>query len=187
MDENRLCSKCGIRKPLSDFYKGKRVCNDCEKIRKHLSYEKNKERALEQSRKYYAEHADAIKEYKKKWYRENPDKVKKHREYLKEYSRTKERERRKMLFDLYEELKTPCAKCGEQRHIAIEFHHIDPSQKSFTISQSRNLDAVKEESKKCVCLCANCHKEYHFLYGKKPKDPVGSLEEYLGRRLIATV
>lgn len=183
MDNSRVCTKCGKEKPLSGFYKDKRVCNDCEKIRKHLSYEKNKEHRQELSRKYYIEHADSVKEYKKRWYRENPDKVQKHRESQRENARNNERKRRERLFELYDELKTPCAKCGELRLIAIEFHHIDPSQKLFTISQSRNLDAVKEEAKKCVCLCANCHKEFHFLYGKKPKDPVMSLEEYLGRRL----
>jgi len=180
LSDLRVCTKCGVEKHISDFYKDKRVCNDCEKIRKHLNYLKNRERALEQSRQYYKEHADAVKEYKKRWYRENPEKVLKHREKQKEYLRIAEQKRRESLFKLYDELKTPCAKCGEKRLIAIEFHHIEPSKKNFTISQSRNLDAVREEAKKCICLCANCHKEYHFIYGKKPKDPVGSLEEYLG-------
>lgn len=180
MSDLRVCTKCGVEKQISDFYKDKRVCNDCEKIRKHLCYLKNRERVLEQSRQYYKEHADAVKEYKKRWYRENPDKAQKHREYLREYSKMKERERREKLFQLYDEIKKPCAKCGENRLYLIEFHHIDPEEKSFTISQSRNLDSVREEAKKCVFLCANCHKEFHHFYGRHPENPKEALAEYLG-------
>lgn len=187
MDDFRVCSKCGEIKPIIEFYKDKRVCNKCEKERKHLFYEKNKERLQEQARKYYDEHKDEITAYKKKWYKENPDKVKKHRESQKENARMNERKRREKLFELYDEIKTPCAKCGESRLYVVEFHHIDPSEKEHTISQMRNLDLVREEAKKCVCLCANCHAEFHHFYGKHPEDPIGSLEEFLGRRLIATV
>lgn len=181
MDDFRVCTKCGVQKPISEFYRDKRVCNECEKKRKHKFYEDNKARMQEQSRKYYEAHKPEIIAYKKKWYAENPDKVKKHREYLKEYSRVKERERREKLFALYDEIKTPCAKCGESRLYVIEFHHIDPGEKEHTVSQMRNLDKVREEVKKCVCLCANCHTEFHHLYGKYPNDPVGALKEYLRR------
>ena len=181
MDDFRLCSKCGEMKPPSEFYKEKRVCNECEKKRKHLSYENNKAKRMEQSRKYYEEHKKEILEYKKKWYKDNPDKVLTHRENQKEHCRINERKRRQKLFELYDEIKTPCAKCGEDRLYVIEFHHIDPGEKEHTVSQMRNLDKVREEAKKCVCLCANCHTEFHHFYGKYPGDPVGALKEYLGR------
>lgn len=58
-----------------------------------------------------------------------------------------------------------CEKCGYNHSIsALEFHHLDPSQKDFTIS-SGNLSSdwavVKEELDKCILLCANCHREEH--------------------------
>ena len=56
-----------------------------------------------------------------------------------------------------------CVRCGYNRCIkALEFHHIDPSKKDFTISNDhfKLLDAI-EESKKCVLICSNCHKELH--------------------------
>lgn len=56
-----------------------------------------------------------------------------------------------------------CIRCGYDKCIkALEFHHIDPSKKDFTISndQFRLLDAV-EEIKKCILVCSNCHKEFH--------------------------
>ena len=56
-----------------------------------------------------------------------------------------------------------CIKCGYNKCIkALEFHHLDPSKKDFTISNDyfKLLDAVNE-SKKCILLCSNCHKELH--------------------------
>lgn len=56
-----------------------------------------------------------------------------------------------------------CIRCGYNRCIkALEFHHLDPSKKDFTISNDhfKLADAVKE-SKKCILICSNCHKELH--------------------------
>ena len=56
-----------------------------------------------------------------------------------------------------------CVRCGYNTCLqALEFHHIDPSKKDFTISNDnfKIADAIKE-SKKCILLCSNCHKEFH--------------------------
>lgn len=52
--------------------------------------------------------------------------------------------------------------CGYDRCILnLTFHHLDPTTKSFPMSAStgRSLEAFREEAKKCVLLCANCHRE----------------------------
>jgi len=55
-----------------------------------------------------------------------------------------------------------CEHCGYDRYIgALEFHHKDPSEKDFQITQSLSWDRVKEEVSKCSLLCANCHREEH--------------------------
>lgn len=56
-----------------------------------------------------------------------------------------------------------CIRCGYSRCLkALEFHHLDPSQKDFTISNDHfKLKEAIEESKKCILLCSNCHKEFH--------------------------
>ena len=58
-----------------------------------------------------------------------------------------------------------CEKCGYDRCIdALEFHHMDPSRKDFSISSkgyTRSWEKVKEELDKCMILCANCHRELH--------------------------
>lgn len=56
-----------------------------------------------------------------------------------------------------------CVRCGYNKCFkALEFHHIDPSKKDFTISNDhfKLLDAV-EETEKCILICSNCHKELH--------------------------
>lgn len=61
-----------------------------------------------------------------------------------------------------------CQKCDYDKCIgALEFHHIDPSQKDFQLSKYKNTswektqDIVKQELDKCIVLCANCHREAH--------------------------
>ena len=56
-----------------------------------------------------------------------------------------------------------CERCGYNKCIkALEFHHLDPSKKDFTISNDHfKLAEAVEESKKCILICANCHRELH--------------------------
>lgn len=72
-------------------------------------------------------------------------------------------------------LKTPCIVCGESEPVCIDFHHIDPSTKDFTISKhtSSGKNKLLIEIQKCVCLCANCHRKLH--YG------LINLEDYLNK------
>ena len=82
--------------------------------------------------------------------------------------------------DLLHKHRHKCEKCGETRLYLIDFHHIDPSDKSFTIGDGKHSkNKVLDEIKKCVCLCKNCHWEFHYLYGKCPKNPSEDLYEYL--------
>ncbi len=43
----------------------------------------------------------------------------------------------------------------------MHFHHVDPATKSFALSSAttKSLTAYREEAKKCVLVCANCHGE----------------------------
>lgn len=57
-----------------------------------------------------------------------------------------------------------CCICGYDKcNEAFDFHHIDPSKKSFNISsfKIKNKAQIYEEVKKCVMLCSNCHRELH--------------------------
>ena len=96
-----------------------------------------------------------------------------HSQYMKNVYAKKQQE--------IQELKSQykCAKCGDNRGYVLDFHHIDPSIKeeevSRMISNNYKLDKVYDEIKKCICLCANCHREFHYL----EKEKQITLEEYL--------
>ena len=54
-----------------------------------------------------------------------------------------------------------CAACGFSAYLgALQFHHRDPASKSFELSRqgiTRSLERLRQEARKCVLLCANCH------------------------------
>lgn len=57
-----------------------------------------------------------------------------------------------------------CVLCGYNKHpAALEFHHLDPTQKEFDISlcKLKDFERVKPELDKCVLVCSNCHREFH--------------------------
>lgn len=59
-----------------------------------------------------------------------------------------------------------CQSCGYNKNYAsLQFHHIDPKQKSFevTAQNTRRFSWEKsiKEIAKCLLLCANCHVELH--------------------------
>lgn len=58
-----------------------------------------------------------------------------------------------------------CERCGYCTcNAALEFHHNDPSEKDFSLSQVKLTtfnEKIKNELDKCTMLCANCHREVH--------------------------
>lgn len=79
------------------------------------------------------------------------------------YNRVYDR-RRKIKHELVEYKGGKCEKCGYDKcEEALDFHHLDPNKKDFTISSYANLSIkkLKEETDKCVLVCANCHREIH--------------------------
>ena len=57
-----------------------------------------------------------------------------------------------------------CSKCGYNKcSDALEFHHHD-GRKDFGISQdglTRSWERIEKELKRCILICANCHREEH--------------------------
>lgn len=58
-----------------------------------------------------------------------------------------------------------CEKCSYNRCItALEFHHLDPNEKDFAVSNFRaytQWESLKKELDKCILVCSNCHREIH--------------------------
>ena len=79
--------------------------------------------------------------------------------------------RRKNMAILKEEAGNCCSKCGYDKCMAaLEFHHLDPSVKEGgIIGSTASLEKQRAEAKKCILVCANCHREIH---GDKIKYPL---------------
>lgn len=57
-----------------------------------------------------------------------------------------------------------CLRCNYNKCIsALEFHHLDPSQKEFSLAKGQDMlfENLKPELDKCILVCANCHREIH--------------------------
>src|ERR1700748_1295540 len=83
------------------------------------------------------------REYKRRWYQENKrldiSYVRNHdtkvEAWFREYKKT-----------------LSCEDCGENHPACLDFHHVNPSEKSFSVSHKRNrpsLEKLKEEIAKC--------------------------------------
>jgi hypothetical protein len=58
-----------------------------------------------------------------------------------------------------------CSKCPEKFFACLDFHHKKGSTKEAGISYMVNMgfsrERILKEVKKCVVLCANCHRKHH--------------------------
>ena len=59
-----------------------------------------------------------------------------------------------------------CKVCSYDRCLgALEFHHLDPSQKDPNFKSSTlleyKMEVIEVELKKCALLCCRCHREVH--------------------------
>ena len=104
------------------------------------------------------------------------DKIKR-KKYLKDYSKEYRKKHRERLKEKYKKryykykkllnrfkLSKGCSicgytKCGE----ALEFHHLNPDEKEFSVANIYNVNKqkLKKEIAKCIVVCANCHREIH--------------------------
>lgn len=158
----KQCPTCGVTKSKSEFGKNSSAtdglfyqCKECKRAYDRQLYAKKREIILAQKKKEYHDKHD----------------------FFLEYNRAYDKKRRERAL----RLKTPCVKCGESRLYVIDYHHIDPKTKLYTVNQVIHCKVGKDEIKKCVCLCRNCHTEYHHLYGNRPEHPIETLTEYIGK------
>ncbi len=107
---------------------------------------KDKERRKEKNR-----------EYQKKYYEKN-----------KEYYIVKSAERKKRIKNDFDEYKSTlkCSKCGENHVACLDFHHLNPDEKEFSFYNLKKYawgqEKIERELKKCIVLCANCHRKLHY-------------------------
>ena len=101
-------------------------------------------------------------EWELKYRRGLPQEVKVRYHRRDNITKKKLRNRRKRIISRYKLLKG-CQLCGYKKHFsALEFDHINRSSKikavSMLIKENNSWKMVKEEIKKCMLLCSNCHR-----------------------------
>lgn len=134
----RICTKCFESKDEKDYYvkdkKSNRLHTQCKQCYK------------EHRKTYHAEHYARY-----------------HEAYLQRAKIRRIELRGEFRQNMLEYLKDKaCVVCGESDMRVLEFDHIDPSNKIFSISQAVKYGyrwhKVMDEIQKCRILCANCHK-----------------------------
>lgn len=102
---------------------------------------------------------------------------------------TNKKFRNKNYKKIYAIIGTSCSICGYDKcSNALEFHHINPFEKEYTIAQilNRNINFIKQELDKCILICANCHRQLHEndigLYTVLTKQQLKAKENYEMRK-----
>ncbi len=120
-----------------------------------------------------------------------------YREYMRDYQRdwhqknkvkrvAQVHERKDRLWAFYNQLKETlqCNKCGEKHPATLQFHHLDPQQKEFNLSEAVrrgfSVETIQKEIAKCAVLCANCHAKLYYEEARQNNARVkGGLAEQL--------
>lgn len=139
---------------LSKFGKYSKPSND-EIEKMQLDYD-NGLTFYEISKKYFTA-KETLNKYIKQRSVKNIDEVKKDK------SKSVIEWRRRTKIKLVEYKGGECKCCGYNKSIkALEFHHLDPMNKDFTISgKSWSFERLKNEVDKCILVCNRCHVEIH--------------------------
>ena len=127
-------------------------------------YEQNKEEHNSKSIEWQSQNKDKALESVKKWKGKNADKV---REWDRLRKQQQNKERRQFVNEY--KLTCSCKKCGDIRPYVLDFHHLDPSAKSFDLGNASkySIPKLKLELEKCITLCRNCHSEFHYFEKKQ--------------------
>ena len=83
------------------------------------------------------------------------------------YSLSKKPRKHRIKEEFIEWKKTlKCSRCENFDYRVLEFHHINPSEKEYSIANMIDSGFGKEklynEISKCDVLCANCHRIVHY-------------------------
>ena len=66
-----------------------------------------------------------------------------------------------------------CAVCGDNHPAVLDFHHINPKDKEYSVSRlvsDRSYTKAIKEIQKCIVLCANHHRIHHWDELKNKKE-----------------
>ena len=126
------CRKCLTDLPKCNFYSSKKNIDGLQSYCKKCSCSTRVN--------YYKDNRDSERVTRNK-YRNN------HRELFLEYKKTQK-----------------CSKCEENRWYVLDFHHLNNKKDNVSnlIQGRSSWETILNEIKKCIVLCANCHREEHY-------------------------
>jgi len=126
-----------------------KICSDCnqEQELENYSFDKSRNRYFSVCKKCSAVRTEKYRQQNKhKWKEQSKRHTEKRNNLINEWK------------------SKGCAKCGDKRYYVIDAHHLDPDRKEFSIGTAqRGVNITKKELEKCIPLCSNCHREFHFL------------------------
>lgn len=132
----KICTKCKLEKPETEFFFKSKA--------KNILHSHCKECKREMDRLAYQENSNGRKE------KIRNTAIKKYNE-LKDFLTTYKQQQQ-------------CQRCGDDRWYVLDFHHL--GDKDYEISDLLRFGSKKlliKELNKCIPLCANCHREVHYL------------------------
>lgn len=82
-----------------------------------------------------------------------------------------------------------CGKCKEEfPQEVFEFHHLNPDEKDFGLGSIRSncisWERIVQELRKCIMLCANCHRLIEYGHSEVPENAQRFNESYLNYKKI---
>jgi transcription elongation factor Elf1 len=133
----KICTLCRVQKQRDNFNRDSHRKDGLQNVCRECS--------AQRSRLYYQTHTQEHREATKKRRNENRKQLRQRIDVIKR--------------------RFGCRVCGESDIVCLDFHHLNPNIKDFDIAQTMNhewsWERVLEEIRKCVCLCANCHRKVH--------------------------
>lgn len=81
-----------------------------------------------------------------------------------------------------------CCICGfDKWQSALEFHHVNPENKEFGLTVNTTTKALEKqlaEARKCILVCANCHRGIHSGFVTIPDDWQSYYNEEVANELL---
>ena len=130
--DGKRCSTCGMVKPLDEYHRNRTKPDGRQSVCKPCNIERNK-----------------------RWYREHPE-VRAAR--MDAYARAR---RDQVALQVFEYLREhPCADCGEDDPVVLEFDHLRDKAGNISQMAQRKMrwERIEAEIAKCEVVCANCHR-----------------------------
>lgn len=92
--------------------------------------------------------------------------------------------------DLISVFHSKCCICGFNAfQEALEFHHVNPAEKEFGITDSQSVTKALAkqliEMKKCILVCANCHRGIHNGYLQIPNNYETFYDDEIAQNLLS--